>query len=135
MLDSLFTSLIDKIGPWVFINVRGIEWLEPYFVLCGIHDIVLICLGLFIYKISIKTKSEGLRGGLIILTFTLFLYVFPLFASRFEAMRVHFLKDVNGDMIDGFNLWYCFFRFPMYWGIGVLILLIDRFGLEKFKKF
>ena len=55
----------------------------------------------------------------------MFSYIFPDFTATFEAQRVLFFEQKNGDMIEGFNLLYVWGRYPTYWFVGILIAIFD----------
>lgn len=61
----------------------------------------------------------------------LFFYVFPYTAAEVEAFRVHSIYDNNS--LDGFNLLYIWFRWPTWWMIG-LVELVILYQILKVKK-
>lgn len=126
MLRETYISLLDKIGPWVFINTRDLNFIDGFHSYFGIQDIVLLTLGILLYRQIKKTDNRTIKITGLILYFILFLYFFPDFAATFEAQRVLYFEKVNDDLIDGFNLLYVWGRFPTYWLCGILIVIIDK---------
>lgn len=88
-------------------------------------------LGILLYRQIRKTENKALRLTGVILFILLFFYIFPDFAATFEAQRVLFFEQENGDMIEGFNLLYVWGRFPTYWLMGLSIVLIDKLKRKK----
>lgn len=105
-----------------------IDDLYSYF---GIQDLFLLTLGILLYRQIRRTDNKALRLTGIILFVLLFFYFFPDFAATFEAQRVLFFEQVNGDMIEGFNLLYVWGRFPTYWLMGIFIVLFDKLKRKK----
>ena len=63
---------------------------------------------------------------------------FFLFAGVLPLLSIGFEKDLiqqEYEVVDGFNLVYLLFKFPLYWGIGwvelLLLALIGKFRNRK----
>jgi hypothetical protein len=126
MLSQTCLSLLDKIAPWVFINTRQLNVIDEFYSYFGVQDVLLLTLGIIMYLQLRKATSNRVRlAGLILYTVSFF-YLFPDFAAAFEVKRVFFFEEENGDMIEGFNLLYVWFRYPTYWTLGLLIVLIEK---------
>ena len=131
LLVDIYISLLEIIGPWVFINTRNLDLLDSFYNFFGAHDVVLLTLGIILFYQSKKTENRKFKIAGIVLYILLFTLFFPDFAATFEAQRVLFFEEKNGDMIEGFNLLYVWGRFPMYWLFGILIVLIEKFKSKK----
>ncbi len=108
------------------------ESINAFYEYFGVHDAVLVTLGLFLYQHLRKVKNKSIQMAEIVLYFLLFSYLFPDFAAAFETQRVFFFEEENGDLIDGFNLLYVWARFPTYWILGISFVVIDR-SFRKYK--
>jgi len=117
--------LLDKIGPWVFFNTRGITFIDGFYSLFGIQDLLLLILGILLYRQIKKTEKRIIKITEVFLYIVMFSYIFPDFTATFEAQRVLFFEQKNGDMIEGFNLLYVWGRYPTYWFVGILIAIFD----------
>ena len=117
--------MLDKIGPWVFFNTRGITFIDGFYSLFGIQDLLLLILGILLYRQIKKTEKRIIKITEVFLYIVMFSYIFPDFTATFEAQRVLFFEQKNGDMIEGFNLLYVWGRYPTYWFFGILIALFD----------
>ncbi len=127
MVREFYISLFDKIGPWVFINTRDLNFIDHFYSYFGIQDIVLLILGILLYRQVRKIGNRTIKTTGRVLYVILFLYFFPDFAATFEAQRVLFFEKENKVMIEGFNLLYVWGRFPTYWILGISIVLIEKF--------
>lgn len=110
----------------MFVNTRGLKSIDTFYSYFEVQDLVLTVLGILLYRQIKKTGARNLRLAGIILYSLLFLYFFPDFSATFEVQRVLFFERVNGDLIDSFNLLYVWGRFPMFWMLGVSILVIGN---------
>lgn len=79
--------------------------------------IVLIILNIIFWK---KDISSCLAYSIIILLFGV---IFPV-VSSFIDIRIYTSDKKN---VDNFELLHNYLKFPLYWGIGLLQLLILRF--------
>ena len=125
MINETYITLLDKIGPWVFFNTRGITFIDGFYSLFGIQDLLLLILGILLYRQIKKTEKRIIKITEVFLYIVMFSYIFPDFTATFEAQRVLFFEQKNGDMIEGFNLLYVWGRYPTYWFFGILIALFD----------
>lgn len=80
----------------------------------GYFDYIIFGLLLLFNVLYWKKRLNGKIGCLII--GILFGVAIPFVSMKIELIRV----KSEFEMIDGFNLLYTFFRFPMYWIIGIL---------------
>ncbi len=134
MLREAYISLLDKIGPWVFLNTRNLNFIDGFYSYFGIQDVVLLTLGIILFLKIRKTNKRSIKLTGVVLYVGLFFYFFPDFSATFEAQRVLFFEEVNGDLIDGFNLLYVWGRFPTYWLFAVIIIVIDKIKSNKRSK-
>ena len=79
--------------------------------------IVLVILNIVFWK---KKFTSCLAYGIIILLFGI---IFPAISS-FIDIKAYIS---NKEIVDNFELLHNYFKFPLYWGIGLLQLLILRF--------
>lgn len=82
---------------------------------------ILIVFNSIFWKTSIKQKIGCIIGVL------LFGLLFPLTSLAIEVQRV---KTTIG-IIDNFEILYPFFRFPIYWLIGIIQLFIIEVNSKK----
>ena len=132
----MYIPLLDKIGPWVFINTRNQSFIDSFYAYFGIHDLILLVIGIALFRQIQKANNGRLRIAEVILYVLLFTFIFPDFAAAFEAQRVLHFEEVNGDLIEGFNLLYVWGRFPTYWLFAILIPVIPKLknlALKGFK--
>ncbi|NOU61991.1 hypothetical protein [Marinifilum caeruleilacunae] len=80
----------------------------------GYFDYIIFGLLLLFNVLYWKKRFNGKTGCLII--GILFGVAIPYVSMEIELLRV----KSEFEMIDGFNLLYTIFRFPMYWIIGIL---------------
>lgn len=85
---------------------------------------ILIVLNIVFWKKKIKYNTGCIIG------FLLFGIILPIVSQYIEVQRV---KDSIGIM-DNFEVLYTFFRFPLYWLIGILQSLILSFKNYKSEK-
>ena len=109
----------------MFYNTRGIPFIDGFYSLFGIQDLLLLTLGILLYRQIKKTEKRIIKITEVFLYIVMFSYIFPDFTATFEAQRVLFFEQKNGDMIEGFNLLYVWGRYPTYWFFGILIALFD----------
>jgi hypothetical protein len=123
MLTNLFIWISRKVGTFAFIETTGIKSLDLFLMNFGFQDLFLNLAGILLFRWIIKMRNSTLR--ILVITFYLlsYLYLFPHFAATFEAQRVLYFVELRNDIIDGFNLLYVWFRFPIYWIIGISIPL------------
>ena len=94
--------------------------LEEFFRLIGIFDIVVILLLIFI---NIKFWDKYWGCWVQIFVFLLYVFVFPIISMAVEIEIV----SRKHDMIDGFNLLYTYFKFPVYWILYIIQRMIYHF--------
>lgn len=115
----------------VFINVQENYFLERILIFFGIQDLVLLALLILFYSFVRSAKHKYLKRIIQFFFIVLFAYLIPLFAATFEVQRVLYFYQENGDLIDGFNLLYVWFRFPLYWLFGIGIIVTNYFIIKK----
>ena len=109
----------------MFYNTRGIPFIDGFYSLFGIQDLLLLTLGILLYRQIKKTEKRIIKITEVFLYIVMFSYIFPDFTATFEAQRVLFFEQKNGDMIEGFNLLYVWGRYQTYWFVGILIAIFD----------
>jgi len=72
---------------------------------------------------QIKKMDWRAQTMLVLLLFV----VIPFISTKIEQHQVHQTED----MIDGFNLLYIYFRYPIWWFIGLIELLTLRRLMKK----
>lgn len=132
MLKATYISLLEKIGSWVFINTRGLSFIDGVYSFFGIQGFALLTLGIILYLRIKKTDNRAIKIPGVILYIIVFIYFFPYFAAIFETQRVLFFEKENGDMIEGFNMLYVLFRFPTYWLCGLSIPFLGKIKRKKY---
>lgn len=99
--------------------------MEMIKILFGYFDLVVI-IGLLYFNFrfwnKLSTFNNCLSTTIFFVTFGL---VLPLISMIVEIQ----LYSNPGD--DAFNLLYTYFRFPVYWVIGVIQLIVIGFRLNK----
>lgn len=80
----------------------------------GYFDYIIFGSLLLFNALYWKKRFNGKIGCLII--GILFGVIIPFASMKIEVIRV----KSEFEIIDGFNLLYTIFRFPMYWIIGIL---------------
>ena len=103
-------------------------------VLINGYDLIIITIiiiaNILYYAKLRKLKTSKPIGCLIeILLLILFSIAFPLISIHFEIK----LSVAKVPMTESFNLLYTFFRFPLYWSIGIIQLLVYKFFTSRFK--
>ncbi len=85
----------------------------------GYFDYLIIGLLIFLNIKYWRTKIKWLRfiflGGL------LFGFLLPFISMIVE---LEFVESTKGGWTDNFEVWYTFMRFPTYWIIGFIQLLL-----------
>lgn len=86
--------------------------------LYGAFDIIVIIslmlINLILWKIRINQNIGCLISGV------LFGLILPIISMGFEIDKV----TARGEIIDNFEVLYTYFRFPVYWLIGIIQLVI-----------
>lgn len=80
-------------------------------------DLVVILVLIVLNLVFFKTKNSKAFGWILA---ALFLIPLPYLSQRLEVARVYRTEEV----VDSFNLWYTYFKYPIYWVIGILQLII-----------
>ena len=81
--------------------------------LIGYFDYIVLGILLTLNAIYWRKRLNGKLGCLIVgLVFGI---VLPIISMKIEIARI----SKEFEIIDGFNLLYTYFRFPMYWIIGI----------------
>ena len=115
-------DFLELVGPLVFVDTERLGFIDALHAFIGLHDIAIIALGRFLLISIRKVKHSLLRRiGNTVFAF-LFIYILPDFSATFEAQREIYFAKLSGRIIDGFNLLYVWFKFPLYWIIGAILL-------------
>lgn len=69
---------------------------------------------------------ENVKWWWFIIWFLLFFFILPIVSAMFEINKV----TREHEIVDGFNLLYVYFRFPIYWMLGIFEITILAF-LER----
>jgi len=100
-------------------------------ILFGPFDFIIIALlilfNLFVHKTDYIRKFNWL---LITVLVILFLIIIPYFSAEFERKQV--VKQY--ELVEGFNLIYLFFRFPVWWIIGLFELITIKLIFRRKRK-
>lgn len=75
---------------------------------------LLVIANVYFWKKNLKGKIGCLISGF------LFGIVLPIISMKIEMSRI----SKEYEIIDGFNLLYTYFRFPMYWIIGIFQTIV-----------
>jgi hypothetical protein len=135
MFVNFFISAIKKAGPEMFLSYEKFGLLERFCYFIGPHDWLLMGLGILLSRTFSKIPNKILKAFSRILLLFLFLYLVPLFSAVFETQRYLYIKKANGGFVDGFELLYVHFKFPIYWLIILFILLTGKESLgSRFRK-
>jgi len=86
--------------------------------LIGYFDYLIIGILIFL-NIKFWEKNFNFKEGCLI-SIGLFGFILPIISIIIELQRV----KLNGGWMDGFEVIYTFLRFPTYWIIGFLQLII-----------
>ena len=122
LLGDFYSYLIDHFGSFLFININKLGALDTIYSFFGIHDLILIAIGFFTLTKVRRTDQKLISRSGKFLYIILFLYLLPEFAALFESKRIFFFASQE-EWPDGWNTMYVWFRYPMYWTIGILIYL------------
>lgn len=100
-------------------------------VLIGYFDIVmfllLLAFNLLVWKFDFL---KSLNCGILLIFSVVLFIIIPLIASFFEAHLVH----STYEMVDGFNLLYIWLKWPIYWLVGIIELILLRLILLNKKE-
>ena len=122
LLGDFYSYLIDHFGSLLFININKLGALDTIYSFFGIHELILIAIGFFTLTKVRRTDQKLISRSGKFLYIILFLYLLPEFAALFESKRIFFFASQE-EWPDGWNTMYVWFRYPMYWTIGILIYL------------
>lgn len=131
MFVKSYIALLQKLAPWVFLNTRNYGSFDFFYAFFGAHDMVLLLIGFWLLRSTKNAQNRIIKvlgKGLYILSFV---YLFPDFSATFETQRILYFSNLNKDTIDGFNLVYVWFRFPMFWLIGLIGLYATKFKKKE----
>ncbi len=96
----------------------------------GLFDYIILLI-IFIFNIGIWKykiiKNSNLVFHLVI--FMLFGFTIPYFSIDFEIQKV----TKNLKEIDSFTLLYTYFRFPIWWFLGILEIIYLRYQIKTVK--
>jgi hypothetical protein len=122
LLGDFYSYLIDHFGSLLYINTNKLGALDTIYSFFGIHDLILTAIGFFTLTKVRRTDQKLISRSGKFLYIILFLYLLPEFAALFESKRIFFFASQE-EWPDGWNTMYVWFRYPMYWTIGILIYL------------
>jgi hypothetical protein len=96
-----------------------------YIMILGIFDFLVIALIIITNFYLQQTRTEiSFNFPWVMLFFMLFSFILPIISSMIEIAIV----TKKFDMVDGFNLLYVYFRWPIYWIIGIIeIIMLNIF--------
>ncbi|MPS65537.1 hypothetical protein [Chryseobacterium sp.] len=96
----------------------------------GTFDYIILTV-IFLFNIGVwKFKIIKKRNWILyLITFLVFGFLIPGFSIHFEVQKV--IK--NQPFVDNFTLLYTYFRFPVWWLIGVIEAFILRNLITKRK--
>ena len=96
----------------------------------GVFDIIIIFI-LIIFNIIYFFKLREIdftMGCLKLIIWSLiFGLILPIISMKIEINNVYKANEA----VDSFNLLYTYFRFPVYWCIGIIECLIVKFMNEE----
>lgn len=98
---------------------------EPFTLFSYPDILILVILNVLFYFVYLKNKVK-LDLLQKICWFLLFGIAIPTISNRIEVYNVY----NKFTMVDGFNLWYCFLKIPVWWFVGIL----NYFLIKKFSK-
>jgi lipoprotein signal peptidase len=110
-------------------GTSDLSWLKSPNHYFGYFDIVFWVLILLSIFALYKSKRRIHTGLIIGITLIIFGLVGPIASAIIETKIVHDLYDT----VDAFNLLYLYFRFPVWWVIGI-ILSVLLLVIQKKKK-
>lgn len=91
--------------------------------LIGYFDYLIIGILLTFNILLIKKKlNRAIKISIIVVGFGLIL---PMISMKIEIVKV----SSEHEITDSFNLLFTFFKFPLYWGLGIIqgiIFLINK---------
>lgn len=79
---------------------------------------LFIAINILTYKRVIPKCSSLLLNTIVLI---LFVVGFPLLSIDIEMSMS--LSKQEFKTFDSFNYWYCYFKFPLYWFLGVMQLI------------
>lgn len=82
---------------------------------------LLVIANVYFWKKSLKGKLGCFLSGLF------FGIVLPVVSMKIEIYRI----SKEHEIMDGFNLLYTYFRFPMYWLIGIFQAIIMNVNIKS----
>ena len=97
----------------------------------GYFDLIVIGILFFLNIKFWKNKFDlfDIKVG-IVASIILFGIVLPFCSIIFELELV---KSSSGEWMDNFEIMYTIFRFPLYWVIGIIQLMLIRIHYKKVK--
>lgn len=103
-------------------NFKNRQMLFNYFDI--IILVVIVITDLLIWKYR---PIKKLDWKLLTVVFLLLFIVVPYISTKIEQYQVHQTEE----MIDGFNLLYIFFKYPIWWTIGIIEIMTIRRLIKK----
>ncbi|WP_018128624.1 hypothetical protein [Balneola vulgaris] len=86
-------------------------------------DIYVFCIVIAVnFFLFFKKPKFKLKWQVLIPWFILFFFLFPYVSAEIEAYKFH--EATKGQAVDGFETLYIFARWFMYWGFGLVQLLL-----------
>jgi hypothetical protein len=135
MSVQFFISIIKKAGPSIFVNYESFGWFKRFCYFFGPHDWPILGLGILLGRSILKASNKVIKTLSWVIFLFLFIYIFPQFSAVLESQRYVHFNTAEGGFVDGFELLYVFFKFPLYWLMGLVILLINTKNLGgKFRR-
>ena len=102
---------------------------EPFFLFSYPDILILVILNVLFYFVYLKNK---IKFDLLqkICWFLLFGIAIPKISITIEVNNVY----NKNTIVDGFNLWYCFLKIPVWWFVGFLNYFIIKKIVKGLKK-
>lgn len=110
--------MLDLLFSWTF-TINGADVLGIHFTnLFGLHDLLLIVIGLIPMVAIIFSKKLVLKVSFSFLCVFLFAVLLPHFGATLEVRRLVAADNTFIYYADSFNTAYVWFRYPLYWKVG-----------------
>lgn len=87
--------------------------------------ILVLIINIYIFRSS---KNIKINRFMKIPIFLLFFILIPYMSNTIETKNIY-KKFI---IVDGFNLWYLIFKYPVWWSIGILeILFLSKLSKKR----
>ena len=108
--------MLDLLYSWTssFADVFGIHFTELF----GLHDLLLIVIGLVPMVVIIFSKKLILKISCSFLSVFLFAILLPYVGVTIEVRRIVASNPDFHFFSDSWNTAYVWFRYPLYWKVG-----------------